>query len=235
MFINDTSKPLIFLGSNSALYILSEVCEIVGIKIAGIVDKDYYGNTPSICDIPVIGSEDTFFDNVDNRTNYNFFCATNWIPIKHPVHERNKNKRIYLLELIQNFKLHCISIVDPSAKISKNATIEEGVFIDSYVRLEPKVHVGKFSNIMYNTLIGHHTKLGTNCVVQRCCVITGGCVLNDNLYVSVACKLLKPGATFGANTFIHEGIYLRRGTIENEIVSLSSHNQSRVIHQHIIE
>ena len=43
-YINDTQKPLIFLGSNDAMYILTEACEQLGIQFAGIIDKDYYGN-----------------------------------------------------------------------------------------------------------------------------------------------------------------------------------------------
>lgn len=230
MIINDNTKPLILLGSNIALYILIETCEAVNINIAGIVDKDYYGNTDSICGIPVIGNEDSFFDDANNKLNYNFFCATNWIPEDNPIHQRNKSKRDKLLNLIKEFDLNCISIVDPTARISKHAVIEHGVFIDGNVRLEPEVTVGAFSTVMFNTIIGHHTKLGKNCVVQRGCYITSKCTLEDNVYVSVASKLLKSGATFGENTFIHEGIYIRRNTIKNEIVSMNSTNQRRVVY-----
>ena len=228
--INDTSKPLVLLGSNFALYKLTETCEDIGIPIAGIVDKDYYGNTDTICEVPIIGSEDTFFNDISNRTKYNFFCATNWSPENNPVHQRNKNKRAHLVELIEKLNLDCISIVDTTARVSRHATIGPGVFIDGNVLLEPEVTVKKFSTVMYNTLIGHHTLIGENCVIQRGCYIAADCILEDNVYVSVACKLLKPGAKFGENTFIHDGIYIRRSTIKNEVISMTSPNQKRVVH-----
>ncbi|NDB85112.1 MAG: hypothetical protein EB127_20780 [Alphaproteobacteria bacterium] len=51
----------------------------------------------------------------------------------------------------------------------------------------------------------------------------------DNVYFSPMVKALKGGVTFGENTFIQEGIYIRRGTIRNEIVALGQGNSKRVI------
>jgi hypothetical protein len=63
----------------------------------------------------------------------------------------------------------------------------------------------------------------------------GGNTVGDNVYFGPAVKAMKYGAKFSSGTFIHEGVYIRRGTLENEVVSMQSPNQSRVVHQHIIE
>ena len=40
MYINDKSKPLVLLGSNAALYVISDICAEHGINIAGVLDSD---------------------------------------------------------------------------------------------------------------------------------------------------------------------------------------------------
>jgi hypothetical protein len=230
-YINDSSKPLIFLGSNSIMYKFTEVCDMVGIKVAGLIDSNYFGNTEEICEVPVIDTELCLEDSTKleyYKKNFNFFCAVNWTPEKTPVMERNQNKRWKLLELIHRYNLPCISIVDPDARISKNSTIGYGCFVDAHVMIEPLTTVGNFTNIYYNTILGHNNTVGNNCVFQRQVMLTGGNTVGDNCYFALAVKFMKFGATAGNNTFIQEGIYLRRGTVENEIVSEHGGNQSRV-------
>lgn len=229
--INDSSKPLIFLGSNSIMYKFTEVCDIVGIKVAGLIDSDYHSNTEHICEVPVVDTERCFEDPAKlehYRNNFNFFCAVNWLPEKTPVMERNKSKRLMLLELIQRYNLPCISIVDPDARISRRSKIGYGCFVDAHVMIEPRTTVGNFTNIYYNTILGHDNTVGDNCVFQRQVILTGGNAVGNNCYFAPAVKFMKFGAAAGNNTFIQEGIYLRRGTVENEVVSEHGGNQSRV-------
>ena len=231
MSINDNSKPLIFLGSSHAINKLTDVCEYYGIEIAGIIDKDYWGNTSTICDIPVIDSEEAFNNSstLDNyRQNYNFFCATNWIPNNEEIAKRNRVKRLDLLGLIDQLNLNCVSLIDPTAKLSRHATIGRGVFIDSYVLVEPKVIIGDFTNIYAYSGLGHSSRFDRNCVVQRHCSIAGDCIFEHDTFLGTAVKALKPGAVFGPRTFVHEGVYIRRGTIENEEVSITGNNLKRV-------
>ena len=236
MHINDNSKPLVFLGTNYAMYKLAEVCEQYDITVAGIIDKDYWGNTKTICGIPVIDSEDVFNDSdklANYRKNYNFFCATNWIPTNDPISNRNRNKRMYLLDLIDQLELNCISLVDNMASLSKHAIIGKGVFLDAFTLVEPEVIVGDFSNIYSYSGLGHNTKFGRNCVVQRHCSIAGDCTFEDNVFLGTAVKALKTGAVFGEGTFIHEGIYIRRGTVASEVVSITGVNQKRIMAPYI--
>lgn len=234
--INNNRRPLIFLGSNSSMYKMSESAEDHGIVIAGIIDSDYYGNTEEICDLPVIDTELAFEDREKlqfYKDNYNFFCATNWTPEPDAVNVRNRAKRKKLLELIDYYQLPCISIVDRTARVSKHSSIGRGVFLDAHVLIEPKTTVGDFVHIYYNCSIGHHNIINRNCVLQRQCILMGNNVMEQDAYFGPAVKALKPGATFGKNSFVHEGIYIRRGTVDNEIVSMNSINQSRVVYQYV--
>lgn len=218
------------------MYKLAGICEDHGIPVAGIIDSDYYGNTEHVCEMPVIDSELAFAD-ADKleyyRNNFNFFCATNWIPASTPVDIRNREKRNRLIGLIETMKLDCISLVDRDARILKYAEIGRGVFLDAHVMIEVKSKVGDFVNIYYNTLIGHDNVIGKNSVFQRQCILTGNNIVEEDVFFGVAVKALKPGAVFKRNSFIHEGIYIRRGTTADEVVSMNSINQSRIVYQYV--
>jgi NDP-sugar pyrophosphorylase family protein len=218
------------------MYKLTGICEDHGIPVAGIIDSDYYGNTEQVCEIPVIDSELAFSDpeKLDYyKNNFNFFCATNWIPESTPVDLRNRQKRSHLIDLIESLGLNCISLVDRDARILKYAEIGRGVFLDAHVMIEVKSKVGDFVSIYYNTLIGHDNVIGKNSVFQRQCILTGNNIVEEDVFFGVAVKALKPGAVFKRNSFIHEGIYIRRGTVADEVVSMNSINQSRVIYQYV--
>ncbi|CAB4133535.1 NeuD_NnaD, sugar O-acyltransferase, sialic acid O-acetyltransferase NeuD family [uncultured Caudovirales phage] len=234
--INDTSKPLIFLGSNIAMEVFSYACENLGIEVYGIMDNDYYGNMESYYGIPVIDTEESLKDTEKlqyYRDNFNFFCASNWIPTTDAVSVRNRLKRDNLINLIESYNLNCISIIDSCAKILKSTKIGRGCFIDGYINILPRVTIGDYTNIYTFSHVGHDTIIGKNCVIQRYCAVPSDSIVEDNVFFGSGTKALKDKTTYKRGTFIHEGIYLRRGTVENEVVSMYGTNTKRVVSQYV--
>lgn len=210
----------------------TDVCDEHGIKVAGILDNDYWGNTDIVRGVPVIGTEHILEDPVlleEYRKKYNFFCASNWTPFLDPASKRNREKRNRLIKLISTYNLNCISLVDSSTKIPKSSSIGRGVFIDGYVNLEPVTTIGDFTAIYSQAHIGHDSIIGENCVFQRVALLASHTIVEDNVYFGIAAKAFKMSAKFGRGSFIHEGIYIRRGTVENEVVSMNSRNLKRVV------
>ena len=220
--INNNTKPLIFLGSSMVMGKLFDVCDDHGIEIAGIIDNDYYGNRDAIDGVPVIDTELSFDDKEkcrNYRDNYNFFCANNWQPLADPISVRNKTKRLNFLNLIESKELNCISLVSKTASISRRATLGRGVFIDTLAVIEPGVSIGDHSCVFAHAIVGHHMTLGKNCVVQRKSFVAQASVAEDNCYFGLCTIILKSGVVFGKDTFVQEGIYLKRGTRPVEIVT----------------
>jgi hypothetical protein len=230
--INDNSKPLILLGTNSALADLLELCQDHDIKVHGIIDKDYYGNTEFFCNIPIIDTEESFED-LDKaeyyRNNFNFFCVVSWTPENLSHSERNRNKRQKFINLIYTYKLNCISILGFHSRLPKSVSVGRGVFIDNLVNIEPRVDIHDFVSIYGSTLVGHDSIIEKNCVFQRCCLVTGLNVYKHDTYFSPMVKALKSNVTFGEHTFVKEGIYIRRGTVPHEVVSLNGPNLKKII------
>lgn len=233
--INDNTKGLVFLGSNSNLYKFTQVCTEHGIAVTGIIDSDYYGNTEEVCGIPVIGSFEDF-DNPEKleifKTNHNFFCATNWMPMTDSVTTRNRQKRKQIIELINKHQLECISLINSRAEVSPHAILGRNVYVDCFVLVEAFANLCDFSSVYAYTGVGHHSTVGHNSVVQRHVSMTGSTQIGADVYVSIASKLLKGDAVISDGTFIHEGITLHRGTVPNEVVSLTGENTRRVSSQY---
>lgn len=232
LHINNNSRPLVFLGTNSNMYKYIEICSLNNIEVAGIIDSDYYGNTEEFCGIKVI-APDTIFDDPtgleEYRNQYNFFCAVNWTPMQDPVSIRNKSKRDMYLDLISEKKLSCISIVAPMSFVAPSVTIGNGCFIDNMVHIESGVTIGNYVNVYAKTHIGHHATIGDNTVLQRMCVAPSESFVEKDVYFGPMVKALKDGARFGTNTFIHEGVYIRRGTVPGEVVTLQGEGLKRVV------
>jgi acetyltransferase-like isoleucine patch superfamily enzyme len=233
-----SNKPLIFLGSNVAISQFAETAQDLNIEVAGIIDGDYYGNTESIDGIPIIDSEQSFNDAEKleyYRQNYVFFCATNWIPQDDAVSKRNKEKRHRLIDLIDQSDLPCMNIIDPRAKIHSSTKLGKGIYIDSFALVDPNVTIGDYTTVYAFSGLGHGSTFGRNCVIQRHISITGDVTFGDNVFLGTACKILKTGVTISSGTFVHEAIYLKRGTIENEIISRNGVNTKRVLHREELE
>jgi acetyltransferase-like isoleucine patch superfamily enzyme len=225
------TKPLIFLGSNSVMELYSETCDENGIVVAGIIDSDYYGSRDTVCGIPIIDSESSF-ENPEQlayyRENFVFFCAVNWQPVDTEINQRNRKKRQHYIDLINQHDLTCINIIDQRAKVSPSAQLGKGIYVGEFATLDPRVQIGDFVNIYGQCHIGHDTQIGVNSVIQRRCSLVGELTVESNVFVASNVYLLKNHARIGQGTFVHECIYLRRGTVANEIVSLQGANLRRV-------
>jgi UDP-3-O-[3-hydroxymyristoyl] glucosamine N-acyltransferase len=229
--INDTSKPLIFLGSSQGISIYIECCESIGIEVAGIIDNDYYGNTATIEHIPVIDGNGAFLD-VEKiayyRENFNFFCAVNWLPMQDEISTRNRKKRQDFISLTQQHNLSVISLVDPRAMISKSASIGHGCFVGGLSVVEPHAKLEDFSTVWYNTGIAHNSVVGFNSILQRWVGMVGHAQIKDNVYMSPYSVLLKSNIVVNSNAWIQPGIMVLRDVAENEIVAINGKNTRRI-------
>lgn len=220
-----SSKPILFLGSNCSISQLAHSAKRCGYEVRGILDSDYHGNTSHVDGIPVIDTE----ENIESyKHDHQFFCAPNWMPLTDSVTIRNRDKRRRLIELINEQQLEMVNIIDPTAIVHDNCKIGRGVYIDWMTWIGPNVTIGDFSAVLGQTMVGHDTNIGSNCVIQRQIAIAAEMTIEDEVYLATACRLLKTGATIGRNTFVQESVLLRRGTVENEIIGVNSKNKKRI-------
>lgn len=229
--INDASKPLILIGSNSALFFIQDACDQHGIKIHGIIDSDYYGNTAELEGIPVIDTELSFNDPAklaDYKENFNFFLATNWQPNNDPISERNRDKRKMLIGLIDQHDLPCISLIDSTAFVQKTNVIGKSVFIDALVYISAQNIIEDYVGIYVNAKIGYKNIIKRNSIIQRSVGLMHRTLIEEDVYFSLHSGVFVSDIIFKRGTVIHPCLCMGRGTEENEVVSLAGKDLRRV-------
>jgi UDP-3-O-[3-hydroxymyristoyl] glucosamine N-acyltransferase len=211
---NDTSRPLVLLGSNSNIFKLVELAESCGLAVAGIIDNDYHGQG-HYKNIPVIGTE---ADLHAFAHTHQFLCATNWTP--DPGAARNREKRARQLDLLADYPL--ATLVSPLAAVSKHSAIQAGTIVYPFASVEPEVVVGSHSILYDYSIVGHESSIGNNVVLQRHTLVTSLVTVEDNVYMGLCSRACRSGTTIGNGTFVHPNIMILRGTEPNETVSLAS-------------
>jgi len=231
--INDNSRPLVFLGSNAAIWFLTDTCEQHGIQVAGIIDSDYFGNTDQIEGVPVIDTELVFADPerlAYYKNTYNFFIATNWLADRDPIQVRNRLKRQRLIDLIEQHDLPCISLVDQSAKVHRTTRIGRGVFVDGFAYVSAFNEIEDFVSIFAYSALGHHNRIGKNSVIQRQSGIKDDNVIESEVYIGLHSQIFGDHLTIASGTVIHPCMAIRRSTAPNEVVSLAGKDLRKIYH-----
>jgi len=225
---------MIFLGSNSALGIWVDVCQRANIPVTGIMDSDYYGNTDSICGIPVIDTE----ENIENYYNKklrlwtnSFFIATNWDPsgLNKEVTERDNQKRQRLIELAEKHQVRLQNIVDPLAVVPDSVELGGGNYIGAGAILEPNVKLGRYTQVWYQAIVGHEVEVGQDCVLNRR-IGVWGTNIGNHVYMGI-------GSVYGGNyrdshigdgAWIHPGLAVAERPIkEGETVTIREQLRQR--------
>jgi carbonic anhydrase/acetyltransferase-like protein (isoleucine patch superfamily) len=231
--INDNSKPLILIGSNLALFYIKDVCQNFNIKIEGILDHDYYGNTVEIEGVPVIGTEQWLEDPEKLKNyceNYNFFLATNYLPANDPTSKRNVEKRFKLMDMIDRLNLPCISLIDKGAFVHDTCIIGKNVFIETFSYLAGYNTIGDYSSIYAFSITGHHNTIGRNCILQRKSGVYDYDTIEDNVFIGMNSQIAGESVTIRKGTVIHSCMVVRRSTSENETVSLVGKDLRKIYH-----
>lgn len=211
------NKPLIFIGSNSAITSFADAATRQGLTVAGILDKDYYGNTSHIKKIPVIGSEQELLDPNNNLINdYDFFIATNW----NPFFQRDIDKRKYLIDLVETAGIKCINLIDPSVYVESDVELGHGIHIGYGCMIGFESRIDDFVQIHFHSALGHCTTVGKNTVIQRRCGVYG--IIGKNVFVGQATQIHSSRLlTIGDDAVIDQGLYLSRSVAQGERVSLT--------------
>jgi carbonic anhydrase/acetyltransferase-like protein (isoleucine patch superfamily) len=228
--VNNTSKPLVFVGTNNVLHLTVATCKQIGYTIAGVIDDDYHGQG-HFQDIPVIAKEQDLIDHIAELSQYQFICTTNWQPpeVKYPQHIRNKKKRERFIALLEQSGLDIASVIHPTCQYGNyHNTIGKGVIIEAGSLIAPYVTIDDWSTILQWVGIGDGTSIGKNCVLQRGSVACGDITIEDNCYIGMSAKLFRDGTVVGQGTFIHPGLSVMRDTQPNEVISLAGKDLRRV-------
>jgi len=192
---------VVFVGSNHNIQQMVDICQLHSLEVFGIVDGDYWNNTTHIDAVPVVGSESQW----DWSSNYYYFVATNWTLGTDPVHQRNRQKRINHINLLQQNHIQCINLIHPTAVVPITCTLGNGIMIGANAVLGNHCRIGNHCQIREQSYLAHSATLGNNVILQVQSYIGSHVTVQDHSYVGIKSSIIARSAetlTIPDNSFI---------------------------------
>jgi acetyltransferase-like isoleucine patch superfamily enzyme len=184
------SKPIALVGHRLGLDSLVDIADAMGVEIAGIFDKYFYGNTDSADDIPFIGDEDTITD--DDIRKYDFVLSSNYvghINLKNFEHNGDylRKRRI---RIFKERGLPMANLIHPQSYVSHKTKVGSGVIIarDCYVRANS--FIGDFCFLDSGAAIAHDVQLGENVILTPYSFVAGCINIGNNVMIGAGAKIV---------------------------------------------
>lgn len=123
-----------------------------------------------------------------------------------------------LMEEVTFLECEPLTLIDRDASNAHGCVVENGCIVMAGARLSPFVHLGEYSLIHQNSVIGHGTSIGSFSSVMSGAVIGGECVIGDTVMVGSGAALL-PGVVIGNNAIVGAGSVVTRDVEANSVVT----------------
>lgn len=192
-------RPLIFVGSRSAIIDVALIAELHGIEILGILDYHYYGNRSDVKGIPIIGDERWLLDENNTEAQQwlrtcDFFPLNWWNGAQGPESGSElvlEQLRIDRIEILERARANVINLIHPHARLpgltSKyaNYKLGKGILIqDGCWHSADNVEIGDYCAFSNDSMVGHDVKIGNNVIVNQYCCLHR-CEIGDNSFLGL--------------------------------------------------
>ena len=174
-----------------------ELCEDCGLNIVGIIDNTLKGTYEGVT---VIGTDDD---------RHEIFKKFGDVPLVLTPDKPAIREKLYHLYKEVGFSFK--TIISPTARISRTATIGEGTIIQDSVNVSSHTRIGSFvklntmSNVMHDCVVGDFTTIAPNVCVLGRIGIGKKCYIGANATVLPDLKIVD-GTTVGAGATVLRSI-----------------------------
>jgi UDP-3-O-[3-hydroxymyristoyl] glucosamine N-acyltransferase len=195
----------------------------MGIEIAGIFDKYFYGNTKSIDDIPFIGDEEMITD--DDIRKYDFILSSNYTGhsnLKNFEHNGD-NLRKRRIKIFKDRNLPMANLIHPSAYISPRTYVGSSVVIARNCYVRAKSHISDFCFLDSGSAVAHDVYLGENVILTPYSFVAGFINVGDNVMIGAGSTVVNGYAdktmTIGNDVKIMAGSTVLKDVPDGKFVS----------------
>lgn len=164
-------KVVILGGQGDGLVIAETIKRRNDLELLGFLNDDVE-KTPSINNIPVLGKLKDWL----HLTNGVYF-----IQALNTLHRAQKR-----FELITSLSIpdhRWINIIDPLSAVAENTDLGYGVYIGSFVTIQPNVKLGNHISIRAAANLGHDVQVGDFCYVGPGAVLCGRTKLQNGVHI----------------------------------------------------
>ena len=110
-----------------------------------------------------------------------------------------------------------VTLVHPSARISKRSNIGEGTFVNCSAMIATETQIGKHVVINRGALIGHHTTVGSFVTIGPGANIGGNSQIGNNTYIGVGATIIDH-ISVGSHSVIGAGSVVTRDVPDRVLV-----------------
>jgi sugar O-acyltransferase (sialic acid O-acetyltransferase NeuD family) len=173
--IQQKQKVLVLGTKTFAEEVADVISEIAGVEVAGFVENMDH----SLCEKKLRGLPVYWVDKISELAKtHTAVCGL------------GTTKRHLFVEQVKKQGLNFSTLVHPSARISANSTLDEGVFVSSAVVVAAYSELGGHTSVNRGALIGHHTKIGSFVTVGPGANIAGNCQIGDCTYIGIGAIII---------------------------------------------
>ncbi|MFA5088665.1 MAG: NeuD/PglB/VioB family sugar acetyltransferase [Candidatus Omnitrophota bacterium] len=215
-----TKKKIIIVGARldgHSGVVLETLQEIGGFQIIGFIDHDPELQNKYVNGLPVIGSTDDL-GSLDLSTKHVHIAVTDNV----------SRGRIY--KTLKDLGMNVVTLVHPSATVSKQAIIAEGSFIGPRAVINNGVVIGEVTIINTGAIIDHNNKFGYAVYVGQGTRTGGRVRIDDFSFIGMGATVL-PDIHIGSGALIGPGATVTKSVSAKTTVmgySAQKHNERNI-------
>jgi len=197
------ARELLWLiTEHNAAIELQERQRSVLFDVVGFVatDKTVHGTT--LCDLPVLGSDEWLLDNTDVGA----ICGIG-----------NPALREKVVCGLEQKGIEFVSVTDPSARMSRFVTIGKGSVICAGTVITTQVTVGNHVHVNLNCTIGHDVVIGDYVTIAPGVNISGGVRIGRGAELGTNSSVIQ-NVAIGGGSVVGAGAVVTRDVEENTVV-----------------
>lgn len=187
-------KILLVGGGGHCKSVLDSLLNLNEYDEIGIIDKDEKAGN-RVMGIPVFGCDDNLPALRDAGYQYAFVTIGS---VGKPF------LRVRLFDLVCKLGFIIPNIVDPSAKVSRYAVLENGIFIGKQSIVNAGAVISKGAIINSGAIIEHDCRIGAFAHISPGVVLGGGVTVGDNTHIGLNAAV-KQNVCIGSDTIIGMG------------------------------
>ncbi|WHE06691.1 acetyltransferase [Thermoanaerobacterium thermosaccharolyticum] len=200
------SKKLLLLGGGGHCKSVLDSLNFSKYSEIGIVDKkESIGKV--ILNIPVIGTDDDLEKLYRMGYNYAFVTVGS---------TGDPSIRIKLFNILEKIGFEILNVIDPTAIVSKYATLENGIYVGKNAVINAGSFIGKGTIINTASSIDHDCNIGQFVHIAPGCVLCGEVKIGEYTHIG-ARSVIKQRIEIGANSLIGMGSVVLKNISKNVV------------------
>jgi sugar O-acyltransferase (sialic acid O-acetyltransferase NeuD family) len=182
-------KKIILIGGGGHCASCIDVIEQEDIyKIAGIVDRNYDGNSLGY---PSLGDDSNLFE-LKKKFDYALITVGQI---------KDASKRIKLFNLVKKIGFQTPTVISPRSYVSKSSILKEGTILMHGALINSRAFIGDNCIINTNALVEHDSIIESHCHISTGAILNGGCIIKEGTFVGSNATVVQSAITY-KNDFI---------------------------------